>query len=127
MDKIPVKYVGLQEGFPEQGIPNFYLVDEPGGSTKSFDPMLHYITGLSDNAKNAQRRIPDELESSCIRCWLCWMPCNQWEGDGVTCGNCGSDTDAIWCSEGCKDIEHEYEETKVRGIGTGDPVDGSET
>lgn len=56
--KIPVKYVGLQKGFPEQGIPDFYLVDEPFGSTIKFDPAKHTIVGLSDSAKERGEEIP---------------------------------------------------------------------
>jgi hypothetical protein len=65
MSKIPVRYVGLQQGFSEKGIPDFYLVDEPNGSTKKFDPEKHIITGLSDSARNRGIHIPVELVMYC--------------------------------------------------------------
>ncbi len=65
MSKILVKYVGLQEGFPEKGIPDFHLVDEPLGATKTFDPEKHIIVGLSDSARSRGIHIPEELICYC--------------------------------------------------------------
>lgn len=65
---IPVKYVGLQQGVPESGIPDFYLVNEPSGTTVQFNPEKHTIVGLSDSAKSRNIHIPIEL------IFYCYLP-----------------------------------------------------
>ena len=62
MNYTPVWYVGLQEGFSEQGIGDFYLVDEPNGSTVAFKPDEHRISGIAASAfRRGLRMVPGEL------------------------------------------------------------------
>lgn len=61
--KIPVLYVGVQEGFKEQGIPDMQLVDTLAGFTYTFNPDKHIIVGLSESAKQRGTKVPKELTS----------------------------------------------------------------
>jgi hypothetical protein len=67
MSRLPVLYVGWQEGFREPGVmgwievPGFHLVDESSGSTKAYRPDIHVIVGLSDTARRRGVIIPAEL------------------------------------------------------------------
>ena len=61
--KIPVNYVGYQEGMTE--VDGFHLVDDPTGSTKAFDPTIHIIMGLSMTAVYRGVTIPEELGQYC--------------------------------------------------------------
>ena len=56
-------YIGLQEGYPERGFPDFHMVDDPSGSSKKFDPLRHVILGLSRAARERGTQIPKELLS----------------------------------------------------------------
>lgn len=64
-EKMPVLYVGLQEGFIDAGIPDFHLVDEPSGTTKKFDSDKHVIVGLAESARQRGVHIPNELIVYC--------------------------------------------------------------
>ena len=69
--RVPVLYVGLQEGFKECGFPSFHLVDEPSGSTRKFDERRHAVVGISECAKKGVE-IPDPLIALRVRIKRMW-------------------------------------------------------
>ncbi len=53
--KTPVIYAGLQRG--EGLMPDFYLVNEPSGTTVEFDPVRHVIVGSAQAAVPLPREL----------------------------------------------------------------------